>query len=91
MTNVERMAAMAEISLGYGVQVNSNLCAVAIPANIEWAAQQTWGAEISVAHRKIVSKYRYNHSHDADSIRDVLQIIATADAAQYQRKAKASR
>ena len=72
MTNVERMAAMDEKFLGYGVRVHSDLHAVVILINTEWAAQQTWGVEISVAHCKIVSKYRYNHSHDADSIRDVL-------------------
>ena len=37
----------------------------------------------------LVSKYRYNHSHDADSIREVLQILATADVMRYRRKAKA--
>ena len=70
------------------MQVLSDLHAVFILANTELAAQQTWVAEISIAHRKIVSKYRYNHSHDADSIRNVLQILATADAARDQRKAK---
>ena len=81
VTNVERMAAMAEKSLGYGVRVHINLFVVVILANTEWEAQQTWGAEISVPHRKIVSKYRYNQNHDADSICDVLRILATADAA----------
>ena len=66
--NVERMVAMAAKSLGYGVRVHSNLLAVVILANIEWAAQQTWGAEISIAHRKIVSRYKYNHVHNAESI-----------------------
>ena len=79
---------MAAKFLGYGVLLHSNICAVVILSNTEWAVQQTWGAEISVAHRKIVSKYRYNHSHDADSIREVLQIIATADTARDRRKAK---
>ena len=78
-------------SLGHGVRIHSYLRAVVILANTKWAAQQTWGAEISVAHRKIVSKYRYNHIHDADSIREVLQILAIADAARYRRKAKAPR
>ena len=71
------------------MQVHSDLHAVVILANIEWAAQQTCGAEISVAHRKIVSKYRYNHSHYTDSIREVLKILAKADAVQDLRKAKA--
>ena len=90
MTNVEWMAAMAAKLLSYGVRLHSDLRAVVILANIEWATQQTRGAKISVSHRKIVSKYRYNHSHDADSICEVLQILATADAARDQRKAKES-
>ena len=70
------------------MQVHSDLHAVFILANTELAAQQTWVAEISIAHRKIVSKYRYNHSHNADSIRDALRILDTADAARDRRKAK---
>ena len=89
MTNAKQMAAMAIKLLGYGLGVHSNLCAVVILANTKWVAQQTWGAEISVSHRKIVSKYRYNYSHDAYSIRNVLQLLATADAAVDRRKAKA--
>ena len=80
VTNVQQMVALAEKSQGYGVQVHSNLRAVVILANLEWAPQQTLGAEISIAHRKIVSKYRYNHRHDADSIHEVLWIFATEDA-----------
>ena len=89
MTNVERMAKMAAKFLGYGVHVHINLHVVKILGNMELAAQQTWGAEISVSHRKIVSKYPYNYVHDAESIRKFLQILATADATRYQIKAKA--
>ena len=35
-----------------------------------------------------MAKYRYNHSHDAYSIREVLRVLATADASQDRRKAK---
>ena len=48
--------------MGYGVRVQSKIRAVVILANTEWMDQQTWGTVISVAHRKIVSKYRYNHA-----------------------------
>ena len=91
MTNVERMAAMATKYPGYGVGVHKDLHAVVILANMEWAAQQTWGADISVAHRKIVSKYRYNHVHNAELIREILRIFTTADDARDRRKAKAPR
>ena len=89
MTNVKQMAAMAAKFLGYGMRVHSNLIAVVILSNTEWVAQQTWGADISVAHRKIVSKCRYNHIHDADSICGVFRILTTVGAEQHQRKAKA--
>ena len=89
MTNAERMAAMAAKLLGYSVRLHSDIRAFVILANTEWAAQQTWGAEISVAHRKIVSKYRYNHVHKAESIRKMLQILATEDTVRGQRKANA--
>ena len=80
---------MAARFLGYGVHIHINLCAVVILANTEWAAQQTQGAEISVAHRNIVSKYRYNQRHDADSICEVLRILTTEDAARDLWKVKA--
>ena len=42
----------------YGMPVHSDLRAVVILVNKEWAAQQTWGAEISVAHQKIIARYK---------------------------------
>ena len=76
------MTVMAAKSLGYGVRVHSDLRAVVILANPEWAAQHTGGSETSIAHHNIVSKYRYNHQYDAEYIHEVLQILATSDAAQ---------
>ena len=89
MKNVERMAAMAAKSLGCSVRIFRDLHAVVILTNMDWAAQQTCGAKISVAHRNIVAKYEYNRVHDAESIRKILRISAMADAARYLRKAKA--
>ena len=57
LTSIKQMAEMAAKSLGYGMHVHSNLHAVVILANTEWAAQQTWGADISVAQLKIVARY----------------------------------
>ena len=41
MTNVKRMAEMAAKFLVYGVRIYSDLRAVVMLANMEWAAQQT--------------------------------------------------
>ena len=89
INNVKRMSALAAKLQGFGVQVHSNLRAVVILYNTEWKAQQTRVTEISVAHCKVVAKYRYNHSHDTDSIRAALLIRATVDALRDHRKLKA--
>ena len=89
VTNAERMAAMAAKFLGYGVRVHNNLRAVVIRANMEWAAQQTWGEEISINHSNIFAIYKYNHVPDTESIREILRILATTDATQDRRKSKA--
>ena len=47
------------------------------------------GLEISVTHRNIVARYKYNHVHDTESIHKILRILATADAARDRQKAKA--
>ena len=80
---------MAAKYLGYGVHVHRDLRAVVILTNKEWEAQQTWGAEISVAHQKIIVRYKYNHVHNAESIREILRILATADAVRDRQKAMA--
>ena len=58
-------------------------------ANVEWAAQQSWGIEITAAHQKIRTKYAYNYVHDATLITDVLAMLAAADEIRDLRKAKA--
>ena len=47
------------------------------------------GEEISITHRKIVAIYKYNHVPDTESIRKILRILATTDAALDRRKSKA--
>ena len=68
--------------LDYRMRVHSDLRDAVILANTEWAAQQTWGAEISVSYQEIIEKrYKYNHVHDVESIRKIVNILAMADAA----------
>jgi ElaB/YqjD/DUF883 family membrane-anchored ribosome-binding protein len=88
-TNMERLAALAAKSVGYGVRVHHDLRAVVILVNVEWAAQQTWGQEIGIAHREMKTKYKYNHVHDADSIKVMMKLLAVADEARDRRRAKA--
>ena len=56
-------------------------------ANLEWAARQSWGMEISVAHRTIKTKYRYDHTHNTASIKKILKVLTRADEARDRCKA----
>jgi hypothetical protein len=51
--NVKKFATNAAKTQAYGIRVHDDLKAVVILANVEWAARQSWGTEISVAHGTI--------------------------------------
>ena len=67
--NIENFVTNTSKTQAYGIPVHNNLKAVVILANVEWAAHQSWGTEISVAHRTIKAKYRYNPSHNTALIK----------------------
>ena len=73
----------------YGICVHDDLKAVVILANMEWAARQSWGTDISVAHRTINVKYRYDHTHNTASIKEILKVLTGAEEARDCRKAPA--
>ncbi len=56
---------------------------------MELTAQQFWGMEISVTHHTIKAKYRYDHTHDMASIKEILKVLTRADEARDHRKATA--
>ena len=87
--NVEKFATNAAKTQAYGIRVHDDLKAVVVLANVEWAARQSWGTEIGVAHRTIKAKYRYDHTHDTASIKEILKVLSGADEARDRRKAPA--
>jgi hypothetical protein len=87
--NVEKFATNAAKTQAYGIRVHDNLKAVIILANVEWAARQSWGTEISVTHHTIKAKYRYDHTHDTASIKVILKVLTGVDEARDCRKAPA--
>ena len=88
-TNVEQLAMLAEKASGFGVRIHSDLRAVIILANTEWAAKQSWGAEIRTAQRKITAAYTYNFVHTPESIADILKMLVKADGARDRQLATA--
>jgi len=87
--NVKKIATNAARTQAYGTHIHDNLKAVVILANVEWAARQLWGTEISVTHRTIKAKYRYDHTHDTASIKEILKVLTGANKARDCRKAPA--
>ena len=87
--NVKKFATNAAKTQAYGIRVHEDLKAVVILANVEWAARQSWGTEISAAHCTIKAKYRYDHTHDMASIKEILKVLTGTDEARDRRKAPA--
>jgi len=87
--NVKKFATNTAKMQAYGIRVNDDLKAVVILANVEWAARQSWGTKISIAHCTIKEKYRYNHTHDTASIKEILKVLTGADEARDRCKVPA--
>jgi len=88
--NVKKFATNTAKTQAYGIRVHGYLKAVLILANMEWAARQSWGTEISAAHSTIKAKYRYDHTHDTASIKEILKVLTGAnEEARDRRKAPA--
>mmetsp|Transcript_19824 Transcript_19824/g.30532 ORF Transcript_19824/g.30532 Transcript_19824/m.30532 type:complete len:318 (+) Transcript_19824:57-1010(+) len=55
--NMDKLKVEIANITGFGVKINDDIKAVILLANVEWAAQQTWGLEIGVAQREINTTY----------------------------------
>ena len=49
-------------------------------ANIDYATHHDWGRELRPAMQEIRKRYKYNHTHTAASLADILAELAAADA-----------
>lgn len=87
--NMDKLKVEIANITGFGVKVNDDIKAIILLANVEWAAQQTWGLEIGVAQREINTTYSHDHIHDATSIKNILKMLAKADEARDRMKAQA--
>lgn len=65
--NVKKFATSAAKTQTYGICVHDNQKAVVILANVEWAAQKSWGAEIGVSPRTI-------KAHNTALIKEILKV-----------------
>ena len=79
--NMERLATAATKVGNSGVKMDNDLKAIILLANVEWAARQSWGNELSVAHREIKKVYKYNHAHTDASIKEMAKLLSPADEA----------
>ena len=87
-TNLEQLLTAIAKAATYGVRFHNAIKGLVITANVNHAAQQTWGSELVEAQRKIKAKYLYNRVHDADSIINMMIYLAAADEQRNHQEAK---
>ena len=88
-TNLEQLSTAIAKAAIYGVRFHNDMKGLVITANVAHAAQQPWGSELAEAQRKIKEKYLYNQVHDADSIIDMMSLLAAADEQRNRQEATA--
>ena len=64
----------------YGITVHDDMLATIILAQVDKAANESWGREIETAVAKLRLRYGYERVHDAQSIADILTELAAADS-----------
>ena len=87
--NVELLRAKAARIATYGIEVTEPTIGLTILANIELATQNEYGHEFRTTMQVIRKKYKYNHVHTAESIKNIMTELASADSVQILKEAPA--
>ena len=79
-TNMEILRAKVNRVTSYGITHDETEITLTLLANIDYATHHDWGRELRPAMQEIRKRYKYNHTHDASSLADILSELAAADA-----------
>eukprot|EP00956_Cyclotella_meneghiniana_P038421 scaffold154279_cov36-Cyclotella_meneghiniana.AAC.1 len=63
----------------YGITHDETEITLTLLANIDYATHHDWGRELRPAMQEIRKRYKYNHTHNAISLADILSKQAAAD------------
>ncbi len=78
--NMETLQALVVRMSTYGIDIGTVQIALVLIANIKLAAKEDYGCDFCSALHKIHAKYPYIYPHDDMSLKDMLQLLNSADS-----------
>jgi hypothetical protein len=85
--NMESLQALVIRMSTYGIDIGTAQIALVLIANIKLAAKEDYGCNFCLALHKIRAKYPYSYPHDDTSLKDMLQLLNSADLVQMLKEA----
>ncbi len=78
--NMESLQALVVRMSTYGIDIGTAQIALVLIANIKLAAKEDYGCDFCSALHKIRAKYPYSYPHDDTPLKDMLQLLNSADS-----------
>ncbi len=78
--NMESLQALVVRMSTYGINIGTVQIALVLISNIKLAAKEDYGHDFCSALHKIRAKYPYSYLHDDTSLKDMLQLLNSADS-----------
>jgi hypothetical protein len=85
--NMESLQALVVRMSTYGINIGTAQITLVLIANVELAAKEDYGCNFQSALHKIRAKYPYSYPHDDTSLKDMLQLLNSADSVQTLKEA----
>jgi hypothetical protein len=85
--NMESLQALVVRMSTYGIDIGTAQIALVLIANIKLAAKEDYGRDFHSALHEIRAKYPYSYPHDDTSLKDMLQLLNSADSVQTLKEA----
>ncbi len=85
--NMESLQALVIRMSTYGIDIGTAQIALVLIANIELAAKEDYGCDFRSALHKIRAKYPYSYPHYNTSLKDMLQLLNSADSVRTLKEA----
>jgi hypothetical protein len=85
--NMESLQALVIMMSTYGINIGTVQIALVLIANIELAAKEDYGRDFHLALHKIRAKYPYSYPTDDTSLKDMLQLLNSADSVRTLKEA----
>jgi hypothetical protein len=85
--NMESLQALVVRMSTYGINIGTAQIALVLIVNIELAAKEDYGCDFCSALHKIRAKYPYSYLHGDTSLKDMLQLLNSADSVRMLKEA----